>query len=246
MPAAFQALHLPRLQIAQVLLAEMHTTQLVTHGVSRNVLLGPVLEAAGLLHGGLEHVLLGLLHAAKTEVHPGTHLLDLDTGELLAAALGADEVDAQADGGLCVALPDVVLGGDGHNVLQALGVNLVRGIALEEVNEHALGERKLIRHGALKRRASKEHHRPQAHGKLLRLELRHGAERFGIEVQLQHVEDLVPKGADESDGMGPLLLAAAKDEEAGVVLVGEELERGRVLKGVDGVLLCEFLGERLA
>lgn len=44
--------------------------------------------------------------------------------------------------------------------------------------------------------------------------------------------------------MRALLLTASKDEEGGIVLLGEELERGGVFKRVDGVLLGEFLGER--
>lgn len=46
--------------------------------------------------------------------------------------------------------------------------------------------------------------------------------------------------------MGALLLCAAKDEKAGVVLLREELDGCRILKRVDGVFLGEFLGEGLA
>ena len=46
--------------------------------------------------------------------------------------------------------------------------------------------------------------------------------------------------------MRTLLLSAPEDHETGVVLFGEELERGGVLEGVDGILLGEFLGEGLA
>lgn len=46
--------------------------------------------------------------------------------------------------------------------------------------------------------------------------------------------------------MRALLLCAAKDEETGVVLLGEELDGGGILKRVDGVLLGELLGQRLA
>ena len=46
--------------------------------------------------------------------------------------------------------------------------------------------------------------------------------------------------------MRALLARAAEDEEAGVVLLGEELEGGRVLERVNGILLCELLGEGLA
>lgn len=46
--------------------------------------------------------------------------------------------------------------------------------------------------------------------------------------------------------MGALLLAASKDEQRGVVLLREELERCGILKRVDGVLLGEFFGKRQA
>lgn len=46
--------------------------------------------------------------------------------------------------------------------------------------------------------------------------------------------------------MGSLLLAASEDEETGVVLLREELERAGVFKGVDRILLGELLGEREA
>lgn len=46
--------------------------------------------------------------------------------------------------------------------------------------------------------------------------------------------------------MRALLGGAPKDQKRSVVLFGEELERGGVLEGVDRVLFCEFLGQRLA
>ena len=44
--------------------------------------------------------------------------------------------------------------------------------------------------------------------------------------------------------MRPLLAVVAEEREGGVVLGGEELERGRVLEGPDVVLLVEAEGER--
>lgn len=46
--------------------------------------------------------------------------------------------------------------------------------------------------------------------------------------------------------MGTLLLAAAKDEQTGIVLLGEKLERSSIVKRVDSVLLGEFLSQWLA
>lgn len=46
--------------------------------------------------------------------------------------------------------------------------------------------------------------------------------------------------------MGAFFRRGAKDEERSIVLLGEELEGRGVLKGVDGVLFCEFLSQGLA
>lgn len=224
----------------------MHAADLVTHGVGGNVLLGALLEATGLLHSFLEHGLVGLPDAADAEVHAGSDLFDFDAGETLAAALGVDEVDAEVDGGLDFFVASVLLGADGNDVLQTLDVDLVVGVTLEEVNQHALGERVLIGDGALKGGSGKEKHRSQTDGEFLRLELGDGTEALWVEVKLEHVERLVGKGADKGERVGALLLAAAKEEKAGVVFLGEELERGCVVEGVDGVLLCELLGQGLA
>lgn len=142
-----------------------------------------------------------------------------------------------------------LVGGDDDDVLQALDVDLVGPgppLAGEEISEHALGHGELVRDGALEGRARKDEHRPQADGRLLPPELREAAERLGVEPELQHVEDAVAEGAHEGEAVGPLLGGAAEDQQGGVVLLGEELERGGVLEGVDGVLLGELLGQRLA
>lgn len=221
----------------------MYSAELVAHGVSRHVLLGPLLEASGPLHGLLEHGLVGLLDAADAEVHAGAHLLDLDARHLLAGALGGDEVDAEVDGGL-VAVADGLLGRDGDHVLETLDVDLVGALAAEEIEEEALGEGVLVGHGAVERGAGKDNHGAQADGELAALELVDLAVRLLVEVELEHVERLVAEHADHGQGVGALLGAAAKDHERGVVLLGEELERRGVLEGVDRVLLGELLGER--
>jgi hypothetical protein len=43
----------------------------------------------------------------------------------------------------------------------------------------------------------------------------------------------VVKGADEGDGVWPLLVAAAEEEQAAVVLLREERERAGIFEGVD-------------
>ena len=51
------------------------------------------------------------------------------------------------------------------------------------------------------------------------------------------------KGPHKCKGMRAFLARGAEDEEGGVVLLGEELERGGVFEGMDFVFLGEFLGE---
>ncbi len=50
--------------------------------------------------------------------------------------------------------------------------------------------------------------------------------------------------SDESDGIRPLLAVASKHNEADVVLLGEEFERGGVFEGVDVIFLGEADGKR--
>jgi hypothetical protein len=53
----------------------------------------------------------------------------------------------------------------------------------------------------------------------------------------------VTEGAHERDVVRSLVLRAAEAEKTGVVLLGEELEGGGIVEGMDGVLLAELLGE---
>ncbi|KAI9172092.1 Dehydrogenase azaJ [Paramyrothecium foliicola] len=181
-PGSLQTLHLPQLQLAQILPAQVDAAELVTHGIRRDVLLGPFLGATALLHCLLEHGLVGFPHASDPKVHPGSHLLHLNSGKLLSAALGADEVHTEMDGGLCLALACRVLGTDGYDVLQSLHVDLVRDLALEKVQEQALGHGVLVGNGAFKGCAGKDDHGPQADGKLLGAELSKLAEALRIQV----------------------------------------------------------------
>lgn len=151
-PLALQALHLARLQLAQVELAHVDAAELVAHDVSRNVLLGPLLACPGLAHRLLEHRRVGFLDAAQTKVHARAVLLELDARELLARALRADRVDAQAEDGPGRRV--VVVDGGGrlvgrhHDAVpQAFDVNLVGGFAAEEVEEHGLGHGEGVGHG---------------------------------------------------------------------------------------------------
>lgn len=244
-PASLQALHLPQLQFAEILLAQVHSADLVTHRVGGDVLLGPLLEAAGLLHGFLEHRLVGLSDAAEAEVHSGSNLLDLDSGELLSASSCLDGVDSQVDRGLDLFTAGLLLCADGHDVLKSFHVNLVCGLAFEEVQEHALGESVLVGDGALESSSGEKKHGLQTNGKLLGLELRNRSEALRVKSQLQHIQNLETKSSHKRQGVRALLLAASKDHQAGVVLLGEELEGSGISEGVDGVLLSELLGERL-
>lgn len=243
---SLQTLHLAELQLAEILLAQMHAANLVTHRVGCDVLLGALLGAARLLHGLLEHRLIGLPDSADTEIHARTDLLNLNTGKTLTGSLGTDGVDSQVDGGLNITVASAILCANGDDVLETLDVNLVTGLALEEIKEHALRKGELVADRALKSSTSEQDHRPQTNGEFLSLELSNRTEALRVEVELKHVKDLITESANKSQGMGTLLLAATKNEETGVVLFGEKLERGGVVKGMDGVLLGELLSERLA
>lgn len=166
--------------------------------------------------------------------------------QLLSTPLRLDQVHPQLYRRLR-ALLGALLGRQHHHILQALDINLVRGaLPTEEVRKHALCDRELILHGALPRGTGKDDHWPQANGGFLALELPQGAEALGLDAQLDHVQHLEAEGARKGQAVRALLGAAAKDEEGGVVLFGKELERRGVLEGVDGILLGELLGERLA
>ena len=243
---SLQTLHLAELQLAKILLAQVHATNLVTHGISRDILLGTLFEAAGLLQSLFEHRLIGFSDTTNSEVHARTNLLNLDTWKTLTRSLGADGVDSQVDRRLDIAVASAVLSTDRYNVLETLNVDLVAGLTSEEIGKHALGESEFVANGAFEGGTSKQNHRSQTDGKLLRLELGNGAEALRVEVELEHIKNLVTKGTDKGHGVRALLLAAAEDEKRSVVLLGEKLERSGIVKRVDGVFLSELLGQRLA
>lgn len=70
-----------------------------------------------------------------------------------------------------------------------------------------------------------------------------GAEGVGIDVQLQHVEYLVRKGARDSQAVWALLGVQGQHQKRGVVLETEELERGGIIEGMNVVFLGETLDE---
>ena len=237
-----QSLHLPRLQGVEVLLTRVNLGDLVAHGIGRDVLLGPLLGALGLPHGLLEHIGIGELLASDGEIDARPHLLDLDARQLLAAALRLEQVEAQLDlrvgagvGGL--------LGADADQVLQAFDVDFLRVLPAEEVDEQALGECVLGLVGVFKDGAVEGDEGLEADAGLLVLELLQCAERVRVDVQLEHVEQLVVECADEGQAVGALLGVQREHEEGGVVLEGEELERRGIVEGVDVVLLGEALDE---
>lgn len=245
-PTPLQALHLPRLQLFQILLAQMYSSHLVAHNIRRDVLLRPLDARPCPLQRLLHYALVCLLHAPHAEIHPRPHLLDLDPRQLLSTPLRLDQVDAQVHPGLQLLPIHAISGRDGHHILQPLNIHLVRRLASEEIGEEALHQRVLATDRPLERRAGEQQHRLQAHGALLVLETLQAAPALGVQAELQHVQHLVVEGADEGEAVRTLLAAAAEDEQRGVVLLGEELERGGRLERVDGVLLGELLGERHA
>lgn len=171
-----------------------------------------------------------------------------DARQLLPTPLRLDQVHAQMYRRLRALLHALgaLLSRQHHDVLQTLDIDFVGGaLATEEIGKQALGNGVLVLHGALPCGAGEDNHGPQADGRLLSLELLEGAEAFGVQAQLQHVQDLEAKSARKCQAVGALLGAAAEDEEGGIVLLGKELERRSIFKGVYGVLLGELLGEWL-
>lgn len=205
--------------------------------------MNPYLGALGLLERLLHHVDVGLADPADPEVDARAHLLDLDPRQALSALLGLDHVAAQVDLGRGRIL-DLLGHGNVHHVLQTLDVDVVNVLALEKVEQQALGQGVGVCGGAVKGGAGKGDERLEADAGLVVFELAEGAEGVGLNVQLGHVEDLVVKQARQRDRVRPLLAVRAKHHERGVVLLREKLERRRVLERVQRVLLCEFLAQR--
>ncbi|KAI6758959.1 hypothetical protein HG531_013955 [Fusarium graminearum] len=142
--------------------------------------------------------------------------------------MDVDGVNSEVDRRLGIAVTSAILSADGNNVLKTLDVYLVGRLASEKVQKHALGKSKFVADRAFECSAGKQNHGSQADSELLSLELGNGSEALGIE------------------SVGTLLLAAAKDEQTGIVLLGEKLERSSIVKRVDSVLLGEFLSQWLA
>jgi hypothetical protein len=259
--SALETLHLPRLHSAQILLTHMDLTRLVTHAIGIDVLLGPRLRALWFLQRRLHHIRVCKLLSSEPEVDTRAHFFDLDARQFLARALRADEVEAQFDfwarhrvGGF--------LRADADEVLQALNVDLLGVLALEEVDEQALCERVFGLVGVFKDGTVEGHEGLQADGGLLVFELLECPEGVGVDVELEHVEELVREGACERHAVRALLRVQGEHEEGGVVLEGEELEgygllglsgwysigcrnrrTGSIVERVDVVLLGEPLAE---
>jgi hypothetical protein len=222
-PVALQTLHLPRLQRAKVLLLDVDLARLVAHTVGIDVLLRPRLGALWLLERRLHHVCVGELFAAEAKVHPGAHFLDFDARQFLAGALGAQEVEAE----LYLWVGEFVGGflrGYADEVLEALDVDFGCVLALEEVDEEALCEGVFGLIGVLEDGAVEGHHGLETNGGLLVLELLERAEGVGVDVELEHVEDLVGEGARKGHAVRALLGVEGEHDEGGFVLEGEEFE----------------------
>jgi hypothetical protein len=222
------------------------STHLVTHNVRLDVLLCSLLRGLGLLECLLQHVWVGLSGSADSEVHSWSHLLDLDARQLLSALLCSDQVDSQVDLWSLLLAINLIAGRDGNNVLQSLDIDLVRWLALEEIDEEALCVGVLIGDRAFEWHSAEDQHRLQSDGTLGVLELRQSSEALLVEVEFQHVQHLVAKGAHHGERMWALLGGGAKDEDGGVVLLGEELEGSGIVEWVDIILLGELLGKRAA
>jgi hypothetical protein len=72
--------------------------------------------------------------------------------------------------------------------------------------------------------AVERNERLETYGRFLVLELLERAEGYRVDVELEHVEDLVVEGSAEGKAVRALLRVKGEGEEGGVVLQREEFE----------------------
>lgn len=181
------------------------------------------LQSLGLAHGLLEHLHIRILGAADPEVDPGTHLFDLNLGQAAASLLCLDQVAAHANHGLHV-LVLLLFHREVHNVLQTLHIELLNIRALEQIQEDRFRQCVSVLGGALESTAREGNERLETHARLLVLELRQCAHSLRLNHQLQHIQDLPVKHADNGHAVRALLAVAAEHHHGSVVLLAEEFQ----------------------
>merc|ERR1712225_110090 len=172
----------------------MYPTHLVTHDICRDVLLWSLLAGS-----------------AHSKIHSRSHLLNLNSRQLLPTPLRPNQIDSQMHFRLDLLPIHSIPRTNADHILQSLYINLIRGLALEEIRKERLDQSILIRNRALKRRPTEQQHRLQSHRTLLVLKLRQRPERLSLQIQLQHIQNLVPKRPHKGNRMWTFLATRSKD-----------------------------------
>jgi len=181
------------------------------------------LQALGLAHGLLEHLDVRLLGSANSEVDPGSHLFHLNLRKVSAGLLCLDQVAAHANHWLDV-LVLLLFHRKVHDVLQTFHVKLLNIRALEQVQEERFRKSVRVLGRALESATRERNERLETDARLLVLELRKCAHSLGLNHQLQHIQNLPVKHADDGQAMRALLAVAAEDHHGGIVLLAEKFQ----------------------
>ena len=162
------------------------------------------LETLGFLHGILHHIVIGLLDSTDAEIDAWAHFLNLYSGKTLSGLLGRDHVRAQLDlrRGLSVFL---LSNRNVHHILQTLDINIIRILALEEIQQKTLGHGICVCDGRIESGAGEGNQWLQSHSSLCAFELRNRAEGVDIHVQFQHFQHFEVEESTQCDRMRAFL-----------------------------------------
>jgi hypothetical protein len=167
------------------------------------------LQTLGFLHGSLHHIHISLLDSANAEINPRSHLLNLHTRQRLSRLLSADHECPKTNlrSGLCVFL---FRHRDMHHILQTLHIHIIRILSLEEIEQQRFSHGISVCDRAVKGGSRKRDQRLKSHSSLRTLELRNRPEGIHINMQLQHLQNLVVEESHKRYGVRSLFRMRAK------------------------------------
>lgn len=229
-----QSAHLARLNLADLLAADVDASVRIAQLVARNVLFDGGPQLLGLAARQFVQVVRGDFGAAQAEIDRRPDLGQFDARRAHARLFQLDLVRAHQD--------LVVFGErEAEHMLDALQPNGVDRFAVEQVDEQRLEAAHLL---ALRPLWPVEHQaRFDARADFLVVEV---AERFVLlDAQLDHVEQLAVEGAAQHQVVGPLLRRRSEREQRAIVFVHQKLQRTGVLERCDVVVARQRLAQRL-